>query len=174
MTGTRDNVVLIGMPGAGKSTVGVLLAKRLGKAFVDTDVLIQQREGRSLQAIVDAGGAADLRRIEGDTLAGLEVHDHVIATGGSAVYSERAMAHLRRDGVIVYLSVPWPEIERRIHNLDSRGIARDPAQSLRAVYDERVPLYRAAADLCVDCTGLGQHECMEQVASGLAARGAPD
>ncbi|WP_440997464.1 shikimate kinase [Arhodomonas sp. SL1] len=167
MAMARSNVVLIGMPGAGKSTIGVLLAKRLGKAFVDTDVLIQQREGRSLQEIVDSGGAEALQTIEARALCELDAHDHVIATGGSAVYSDAAMAHLRRDGIIVYLSVPWTEIDERIHNLDSRGIARRPDQSLYDVYQERVPLYRRAADITVDCDALSQHECMERVAKAV-------
>ncbi|WP_435101605.1 shikimate kinase [Arhodomonas sp. AD133] len=167
MKGGRSNVVLIGMPGAGKSTVGVLLAKQLGKGFVDTDVVIQSVEGRTLQDIVDGEGHLALRAIEERALCELDVHDHVIATGGSAAYSDAAMAALRRNGVIVYLDVPWSEIEARVTNLGSRGIARAEGQTLRDVYDERTPLYEHHADIIVDCTGLTQAQAVERVAAAL-------
>ncbi len=172
MKGARSNVVLIGMPGAGKSTVGVLLAKQLGKGFVDTDVVIQSVEGRTLQDIVDGEGHLALRAIEERVLCELDVHDHVIATGGSAAYSEAAMAALHRDGVIVYLDVPWPEIEARVTNLGSRGIARAEDQTLRDVYDERTPLYEHHADIIVDCDGLTQAQAVERVAAELEQQAA--
>ncbi|HET8700597.1 MAG TPA: shikimate kinase, partial [Nitrococcus sp.] len=130
MVHERDNVVLIGMPGAGKSTIGVLLAKQLAKNFIDTDVLIQSAEGRTLQDIVDNEGHLALRAIEERELTRLGLCNHVIATGGSAAYSERAMAALRRNGIIVYLKVAYPTLARRVTNLGSRGIAKAPHQTL--------------------------------------------
>ncbi len=153
-TSTRRNIVLIGMAGAGKSTVGVLLAKRSARDFVDTDVLIQARAGRPLQQIVDGDGYLALRAIEEQTLLGLELEGHVIATGGSAVYSEAAMAHLGQHGVRVLLDLPLAEVERRVSDIGSRGLARRPGQSLADLYRERLPLYRRHADITVDCEGL--------------------
>ncbi len=153
-TSTRRNIVLIGMAGAGKSTVGVLLAKRSARDFVDTDVLIQARAGRPLQQIVDGDGYLALRAIEEQTLLGLELEGHVIATGGSAVYSEAAMAHLGQHGVRVLLDLPLAEVERRVSDIGSRGLARRPGQSLADLYRERLPLYRCHADITVDCEGL--------------------
>lgn len=150
----KSNIVLIGMPGAGKSTVGVLLAKRTARDFLDTDLLIQSRHGRALQEIVDEHGAHGLRGVEGELLSGLDVTRHVIATGGSAVYSEEAMARLKRDGVVVYLNVPFSVIERRLTDHASRGLAKGPEQGLADLYAEREPLYRRFADLTVHCDGL--------------------
>lgn len=144
------NVILIGMPGAGKSTVGVLLAKRLGYDFVDTDVLIQLRQGELLQDTLDAHGYLALRAIEEQVLLGLDVSDTVIATGGSAVYSERAMTHLARSGTVVYLAAELDELTRRIHDYETRGIARRPGQDLGALFAERTRLYRRYAQLTVD------------------------
>lgn len=166
---SRSNIVLIGMPGAGKSTVGVLLAKRLALGFVDGDLLIQSHAGRTLQAIVDSEGHEALRHIEEQVLSALELRHHVIATGGSAVYSEAAMAALRRDGVVVHLHVDWPVIERRVTNLDSRGIAKAGDQTLRDVYDEREPLYRRHAEITIDATDLDQEQVVEAVVASLPA-----
>lgn len=166
---SRSNVVLIGMPGAGKSTVGVLLAKRLALGFVDTDLLIQSHAGRSLQAIVDGEGHAALRAVEAEVLRQLGLRDHVIATGGSAVYSDTAMAALRAEGVIVHLHVDWPVIERRVTNLESRGIAKAGDQTLRDVYDEREPLYHRHAEITVDCSALDQEQAVDAVVRALAA-----
>jgi len=166
---SRSNVVLIGMPGAGKSTVGVLLAKRLALGFIDTDLLIQTRTGRSLQATVDSGGHDALRTVEAEVLQQLDVRDHVIATGGSAVYSDAAMAALRAQGVIIHLHVDWPVIERRVTDLDSRGIAKAGDQSLRDVYDEREPLYQRHAEITVDCSALDQERTADAVIQALTA-----
>lgn len=163
----RSNVVLIGMPGAGKSTVGVLLAKRLALGFLDTDLLIQSHAHRSLQAIVDEDGHEALRAVEAEVLRALDVRDHVIATGGSAVYSDAAMAALRRDGVIVHLHVDWPVIERRVTNLGSRGIAKAGDQTLRDVYAEREPLYQRHAEITVDASRLDQEATVEAIVQAL-------
>lgn len=149
----QKNIILIGMPGAGKSTIGVLLAKALGKAFVDTDLLIQAREGRLLQEIIDDRGINRFLEIEAEVLMGLEVENSVIATGGSAIYNDQAMAYLKRTGIVVYLKLTYEEIEQRINNMSSRGIAIDKGQSLYGLYQERVPKYEQQADLILDCSG---------------------
>ena len=130
MTYTRSNLVIIGMPGAGKSTVGVILAKQTSRDFVETDVLIQTSQGRTLQDIVDTGGYALLRKIEEDVLLELSGKNYVIATGGSAVCSDSAMSHLRSDGFVVFLDVDMPTLEARIHDFSTRGIAKRPIRSL--------------------------------------------
>ncbi|MDH3643044.1 MAG: shikimate kinase [Gammaproteobacteria bacterium] len=146
MTG---NVVLIGMPGAGKSTIGVLLAKRLGYDFVDTDVLIQIREGQILQDTLDAYGYLALRAIEEEVLLSLHASRTVIATGGSAVYSDKAMQYLAKDGTIVYLAADLDDLRGRIHDYESRGIARRPDQDLSDLYAERTRLYGKYAEITV-------------------------
>lgn len=147
------NIVLIGMPGAGKSTVGVILAKAKRKKFVDTDLLIQEETGRHLQEILDTDGPAAFRKIEEETVLSHSFRNTVIATGGSVVLGERAMEHLRRGGAVVYLEVPFPEIEKRISNITTRGIVLEKGQSLRTIYDQRVPLYEKYADITVNCSG---------------------
>ncbi len=167
MTSTRSNIVLIGMPGAGKSTVGVLLARRLGLDFTDTDRLIEQQAGRSLQAIVDADGHRALRRIEADALIALDCRHHVIATGGSAVYSDPAMAHLRRNGLIVHLHVALPVILDRVNDIATRGLAREAGQSLAALYHEREALYRRHADVGVDVSQCDPAASVEAVVASF-------
>jgi len=149
-----SNIVLIGMPGAGKSTVGVILAKLASLSFMDTDVLIQTCEGRSLQTIIDSQGYLVLRGIEERILLGLECRDHVIATGGSAVYSQAAMAHLAEGGRIVFLDADLATLESRALDLGRRGIAKHPGQSFAELFEERHKLYAAYADVTVDCRGL--------------------
>jgi shikimate kinase len=154
---TDCNVVLMGMPGSGKSTLGVLLAKRLGMSFVDTDVLIQAREGRSLQAILEQDGYRVLRSIEEQVLLGLALKGHVIATGGSAAYSGSSMAHLARTGTIVFLDVPLGVLASRVSDLGSRGIAAPRGTTLDSLYEERLPLYRRWAHVTLTC-GSRTHE----------------
>ena len=157
-----SNLILIGMPGAGKSTVGVILAKQTSRDFVDTDVLIQASQGRTLQDIVDTDGYVALRKIEEDVLRGLSVRNCVIATGGSAVYSDSAMSHLKSDGLVVFLDVDLSTLTSRIHNIHSRGIAKRPEQSLEDLFEERLVLYRKYADITIACAGLSQEEvCMQ-------------
>ncbi len=146
------NVILIGMPGAGKSTVGVILAKSLGMQFIDTDILIQEQTGRMLQEILDEDGSDAFKRIEEETILSLHPRRAVIATGGSVVCSGDAMAHLKSGGMVVYLKVSYEEMEKRLKNITTRGIVLLPGQSLREMYDERVPLYEKYADLTVACS----------------------
>lgn len=145
----KDNIVLIGMPGTGKSTVGLLLAKTLGKDFVDSDILIQVREGKTLQQIMDENDYLHLRQIEEQVLSDILGRNLVIATGGSAVYSEVAMEHLANNGTIVYLDTPLTVLRQRIRDYDTRGIARRPDQSFEELFAERTALYRRYADITV-------------------------
>ncbi|HOZ44223.1 MAG TPA: shikimate kinase [Methanoculleus sp.] len=149
----HENIVLIGMPGAGKSTVGVVLAKTLGMQFIDTDILIQERAGRMLQEILDKDGPDVFKRIEEEAILSLQPHRAVIATGGSVVFSGDAMAHLKSAGSIVYLEISYAEMEARLKNITTRGILLLPGQNLRKMYDERISLYETYADLTVACTG---------------------
>ena len=160
----RPNLTLIGMPGAGKSTVGVILAKDLAFGFVDTDILIQINRQKPLQRILDESGHLELRRIEEEEILKLNVEHQVIATGGSAVYSDRAMDHLRQISRIVFIDVEFEEIRRRIRNFASRGIAKAPNQSFHELYLERQSLYRRHADLRVDGNRLSQEELAAQIA----------
>ena len=161
-----DNIILIGMPGAGKSTVGVLLAKTLGYAFLDTDLVIQQREGALLQPLVDSLGVEAFLDVEADALCSVECRGTVIAPGGSAVCRERAMSHLRALGRIVYLHLPLEELERRLSNISTRGIAMAPGETLADLFARRAPLYRNYADLTVD---VGRQSLEETVALVLRA-----
>lgn len=153
MKAYSDSIILIGMPGAGKSTIGVLLAKYLGKNFVDTDILIQNKTGERLQTIVNERGYLALRKIEEDVLLDLQLSNDVVATGGSVVYSEKAMAHLERQGRVVYLQVSLEELTRRVSNLDDRGLACKPGQSFEDLYNERVPLYERYGQVTISCDG---------------------
>jgi shikimate kinase len=151
------------MPGAGKSTVGVILAKKTKRHFVDTDVLIQTSQGRALQDIVDTDGCGVLRKIEEDIIVGLSAQNHVIATGGSAVYSNRAMAHLKSDGVFIYLDVDLAVLESRIGDFSTRGLARRPDQSFAELFDERIELYKKYADITIKCDRITQEQICESI-----------
>jgi shikimate kinase len=156
-------VVLIGMPGAGKSTVGVLLAKHLGLGFVDTDILIQERAGRRLQQVLDEAGYLELRRLEEETILDLAAGDAVIATGGSAVYSERAMRYLGELGRIVYLKAGCALLAACIDDYGRRGIASPGGQSLEEICRERTPLYERCAHAVVAVDGLTHEEVARAV-----------
>ena len=165
-----DNIILIGMPGSGKSTVGVVLAKAAGMGFVDGDLLIQQQEGALLQQLIDSRGVEEFLDIEGRVLSSLSCSRSVIAPGGSCVCRADAMEHLRSLGTVVYLKLSFEEICSRIHNLDSRGIALQPGQTLRDVYDFRTPLYEAYAHLTVETGGLSLAEAVSAVRHALDGR----
>lgn len=162
-----SNIILIGMPGAGKSTVGVLLAKQTSKDFVDTDVLIQVAEGRLLQDIVDSEGYLVLRAIEERVLLGLSCCNCVVATGGSAVYSDAAMQHLKTGGMTVFLDVDIATLNSRVHDYETRGLAKRPEQSFAELFEERLLLYRKYADLTVNCIGLTQEEVCSKIITGM-------
>lgn len=146
------------MPGSGKSTAGMILAKQCGRGFVDTDLLIQTRTGRSLQQIVDNEGYLALRKVEEDILLQLSVRMQVIATGGSAVYSPAAMAHLKSNGILVFLDTDLKTLQSRVMDFGTRGLAIRPGQFFEELYEERRPLYRTYAEVTIDCSGLSQEE----------------
>ncbi len=167
MTSQRSNVVLIGMPGVGKSTIGVLLAKEMGRYFLDTDVYIQAIENRRLQEIIDADGLDAFRRLEGEHLGCIDIENAVIATGGSAIYSEPAMENLRARGIIVHLDVPLEEIHRRVTDLQTRGLVMEPGQTLDTLYEKRMPLYRRWADVTVTCSGGSHQETLAKLINAI-------
>ncbi len=172
MADKPTNIVLIGMPGSGKSTVGVLLAKMAGLSFVDTDVLIQKDQGRALQDIVDQDGYLKLREIEEKTILKLDCRNHVIATGGSAVYSQAAMDHLKKNGVVVFLNVDLQTLFARVQDFDTRGLAKRPDQGVADLFQERHALYRKYADLTIDCEGIPHEQvCAKIIVQAEALKG---
>ena len=159
----KTNIVLLGMPGSGKSTVGVLLAKRLGMRFLDTDLLIQEQEGRLLCEIIEEEGLDRFIEIENRVNAAVAAENSVIAPGGSAVYGKEAMEHFREIGEVVYLKLSYRSVARRLGDLKKRGVVYRPGQSLKALYKERCPLYEAYADYVVECDGKKIGETLEAV-----------
>ena len=136
------NIVLIGMPGVGKSTAGVVLAKVLGYEFIDADLIIQQQEGKLLREIIAEVGTDGFIEVENRVNSQIEVEKSVIATGGSVVYGKEAMQHLREIGTVVYLKVSYDILEKRLHDIKGRGVVLKDGQDLRGLYEERVPLYK--------------------------------
>lgn len=161
------NIILIGMPGCGKSTVGVLLAKTLLYDFVDTDLVIQNKYGMSLCDIIDKYGIDGFKSIENEVLAALRCENSVIATGGSAVYGEDAMRNLKANGKAVYLKLSPEEIEKRIDNIATRGIVMGKGSSISELYLERAPLYERYADITAECSGLGIEDCVTMITESL-------
>lgn len=166
----KPNVTLIGMPGSGKSTIGIILAKQLSYGFIDTDVLIQINQQKSLQQIINESDHLNLRKIEANELLKINVDKHVIATGGSAVYSHKAMAHLLRISTIIFLKADLDIVRKRIQNFSTRGIAKAAGQSFRELFDERQVLYQRYAELAVDCNQLDQEQIAKQITAELARR----
>ena len=164
------NLVLIGMPGCGKSTVGVLVAKSLGYDFLDTDLVIQRRTGERLQALIDEEGLDAFLAAEREALCAVEAASTVIATGGSAVYSPEGMAHLAERGLIVWLSVDLPTLKARLGDFAARGIAGMGDKTLDELYAEREPLYARYAQITVNCAGgiAGVEQTRQRVLEGLA------
>lgn len=158
------NIVLIGMPGCGKSTVGVLLAKSMRFDFIDCDLIIQKRCGMSLQDIIDRRGLDEFLKEEEAALCSLCENDCVIATGGSAVYSDRAMKHLSENAVTVYISLPCDEIKSRLTNIKTRGVAMAKGETIESLYEKRCALYRKYADITLEAQGLQLEETVEKAA----------
>ncbi len=159
----RKNLILIGMPGSGKSTVGVILAKAMTRPYLDSDILIQLRENRSLQDIVDSDGFMVLRDIEEQTLLDINCENHVIATGGSAAYSSKAMEHLKKNGIVIFLDASLDTLKARIHNYETRGLAKRPEQSFADLFRERFELYTRYADIIIDSNSRTQDQVCDDI-----------
>ena len=159
----NKNIVLIGMPAVGKSTIGVLLAKRLKYSFLDTDIYIQSREKKSLQEIIQARGTTGFCDIEERYILSVNVSSHVIAPGGSVVYRQKAMEHLQSDGKIIHLHLALKHLQKRLDDVDARGVVIAPGQKLDDLYAERQPLYLKYADVTIVTDGMPP----DQVVSGI-------
>ncbi len=157
------NIVLVGMPSCGKSTVGVVLAKTMNKGFVDTDILIQQREGCTLQDIINEKGNDYFHQVEEQVLLAFHERNHVVATGGSAIYFDSAMAHFKKQGKIVYLKVSLETVLTRLNNIKTRGVTLAKGQTLEDLYNLRVPLYEKHADIVIEADGMSVEEVVERI-----------
>lgn len=162
-----DNIVLIGMPGVGKSTAGVILAKELGYQFVDADLLIQKRENRLLKEIIAQEGVDGFIEIENQVNASIKADHTVIATGGSVVYGEEAMAHLKEIATVVYLKLSYESLQKRLGDLKNRGVVLREGQTLEALYQERKVLYEKYADIIIDEENKGIEETLQSIIENL-------
>ena len=160
---SKKNIVLIGMPGAGKSTIGVLLAKSLNYDFLDADLLIQKQYDKKLYEIINEVGIDEFLNIEDNVISNIDRSGTVIATGGSAVYGKNAMKHLKENGLVVYLKLSCVEIINRISNITTRGIAMKKGKTIFDIYEERVPLYELYADIIIDAENLNIEETVSKV-----------
>ena len=166
----KSNITLIGMPSAGKSTIGVLLAKRLGYSFVDADILIQEKEGRLLKEIIAQEGMDGFLQVENRVNASIQVSRSVIAPGGSVIYGKEAMEHLKEISTVVYLKMSYEELERRIGDVVDRGVALKEGMTLRDLYDERTVYYERYADLTIDEEGMTPGQTVDLLRSMLEKR----
>ena len=160
----KNNIVLIGMPGAGKSTVGVVLAKVAGHKFVDSDLVIQETYGKLLHELITEHGLDGFLEIENQVNAGLHMEKSIIATGGSVIYGKEAMEHLKEIGLVVYLKLSLETIADRLGDLQQRGVALKDGWGLKELYEERIPLYEKYADLIIDCEEKSIRQITEEIA----------
>ena len=161
------NIALIGMPGVGKSTVGVVLAKNMGMSFLDSDLVIQEQEGKKLHELIEEHGIDGFLEIEARVNASLNPKTAVIATGGSAVYSEQAMQHLQSIAMVCYLKLPYENIEERLGDLAERGVVLREGETLRQLYEERIPLYEKYANITVECENKNIREIVTELSKRL-------
>lgn len=162
-----NNIILIGMPGCGKSTVGVLLAKILGYSFIDSDLLIQKTENKKLYEIINENGAEYFKAVENRVNASINTENTVIATGGSVVYCDEAMNHLKSIGTVVYIKITPEQLPKRINNIATRGVVIKKGETLRDLYNERAPLYEKYADIVIDSTDDSLISNAEKIAEKL-------
>ena len=163
----KNNIVLIGMPGVGKSTVGVILAKILGYQFIDTDLLIQKQEGKLLRETIAEKGLEGFLEVENQVNSQLTAENSVIATGGSVVYGREAMEHLREIGTVVYLKLDYRELKYRLGNIRNRGVVIKEGQRLSDLYNERVPLYEKYADVVIDENGCNIEKTVNKIIESI-------
>lgn len=163
----KKNIVLIGMPGVGKSTIGVVLAKLIGYQFIDADLVIQQKAGKLLHEIIKEEGTDGFLEIEGRINSEIEAERAIIATGGSVVYEKNAMEHYKKTGIIVYLHVSFPILEKRLKDIKGRGVVLKSGQDLQALYAERTPLYESYADIVVEEENMGVEDTVEALIEKL-------
>ena len=168
---TKNCLTLIGMPASGKSSVGVVLAKKTGRRFIDGDLLIQEQSGKLLKDLIAERGDDGFRALEDETLAALETENAVIAPGGSVIYGEKAMARLKALGKVIYLKLSYPAIQRRLGDLTARGVSIKEGQTLRDLYRERTVLYEKYADLVIDENGLSTRKVVEAIARAIGEGG---
>ncbi len=161
----NNNIILIGMPGCGKSTIGVVLAKSLGYRFIDSDLLIQEREQRLLHEIITQDGLEAFNQIENLVNASIETSSSVIATGGSVIYGQEAMKHLKMIGTVIYLQLPENLLSERLGDLNQRGVSIKAGQTLHSLYEERIPLYEKYADITIDCAKKEIRDCVYEIKS---------
>ena len=159
----KNNIVLIGMPGVGKSTVGVVLAKVLGYQFIDADLVIQEEEGKLLHQIITEVGTEGFIEVENRVNASIQAEHAIIATGGSVVYGKEAMEHLKEIGTIVYLKLPFEVLNRRLKDIKGRGVVLKDGQTLKDLYEERVPLYEKYADVTINEFGLNVEQTIDRI-----------
>jgi shikimate kinase len=166
-TADNKNIILIGMPGSGKSTVGVILAKAMSRYFLDTDVFIQAILDKPLQQIIDNQGLQAFCKIEEEYVSCIDIKNAVIATGGSVVYSEQAMTFLAANGIIIHLDLPLETIEQRVTNLYTRGVVMEKGQTLQNLYDRRQPLYKKYAQITIDCQNKTHEQITDEIIEQL-------
>ena len=164
------NIILIGMPGAGKSTIGVVLAKRIGYRFVDSDLVIQEKKGMLLWQIIEEKGIDGFLKVENDINASLRMDKSVIATGGSAIYGSDAMAHFKQTGIVIYLRLPFTSIAERLDNLAERGVTMQKGETLEELYAERRPYYEKYADIVIECEGKSIREITAEIIADIRKR----
>ncbi|PYG88145.1 shikimate kinase [Ruminiclostridium sufflavum DSM 19573] len=163
------NIILIGMPSSGKSTVGVVIAKYLGMDFADTDVVLQTQQNRQLQDIINKDGIDRFLEIEESTILSLNCQNTVLATGGSAVYSEKAMNSLKRNGIVIYLNIDMKAVNKRLKNIKTRGVVLSPGETLEKIYRKRKPLYERYADITIDSSEKTIDETIDSILERLAS-----
>lgn len=169
MINKKNNITLIGMPASGKSSVGVVLAKRLGKSFVDVDIVIQEQYGMKLKEIIAKYGQDGFRQIEDEVNAKLQVENSIISPGGSVIYGEKAMENLKNISTVIYLELSYNAIKSRLGDLNERGVTLKKGQTLKSLYNERVPLYKKYADITVNEMKKSLNTIVDEICKGYEA-----